>query len=330
MSRAWIAPIVCLAVVLPCVGGGERVSAQTRPNPEGGLDLSAVAWSLTGDVLATGDERGNVQLLAGDDGRRLATFRAHEGRIRELAFMPDGALVTAGTDGRTREWDREGHSLADREGRRGAVAFAADGTQVAFADRSSATEFTPRILVQRLDAEGASYALEGKGIEATALAFSPDGRLLAASSALDTAQPRVWIWDLAARRLVRELVPPTDVNVVAFAPHSEHLATGGNADLIVWDVATGGRLRTLARGEPAERVYALAFSPDGHLLYAGGRFSGLQAYDLERGRVRSLQPAGTSVLVLALSRDGERIASLHGRWGLAIRVFETETGRVRW
>src|SRR5262249_5908562 len=92
-----------------------------------------------------------------------------------------------------------------------------------------------------------------------AVAFSPDGRLLA-SCGYDRL---IKLWDAASGKLLHELKDHSDaVYGVAFSPDGQLLASAAADRAVkVWDVATGARLYTL--GEATDWLYAVAWSPDG-------------------------------------------------------------------
>jgi COMPASS component SWD3 len=95
------------------------------------------------------------------------------------------------------------------------------------------------------------------------VAFSPDGKLLAACS----GEGIVKVWDLPNLRELAEFRAHTgDSYALAFSPDSRRLATAsyGEEALKLWDVATWKELITLER--PDQGVQQIAFSDDGRQL----------------------------------------------------------------
>jgi hypothetical protein len=100
-----------------------------------------------------------------------------------------------------------------------------------------------------------------------AVAFSPDGRILAAGD--DSGH--VYLWNAATAVLRATLLEPglAKIEAAAFNPDGTILATGDSAGLTyLWDTSTGKRLGALP--DPRSRgVNTLAWSPDGKTLAAG-------------------------------------------------------------
>ncbi len=161
-----------------------------------------------------------------------------------------------------------------------------------------------------LETEGAEDPLKMPIASTTALAFSSDGRILAAASRLTD---RILLWDVAARRERPRLRGHSSpVLSLAFAPDGRSLASGGGIGdqaIIVWDLATGGqRLRLVTPGF----VTALAYSPDGSLLASANGFPGgpLHIWDPAAGRlVRSIGSRSTSRNPMAFAPGGRLLAT---------------------
>ena len=111
------------------------------------------------------------------------------------------------------------------------------------------------------------------------------------------------------------------IRSVVFTPDgSQAISAGDDKTIRIWNLATGETARTL-RGEisdgAAGKVYALAVSPDGRWLAAGGRFAEVRSgnhpirlFDLTTGEIVALLDGHQGVVFsLAFSPDGALLAS---------------------
>ncbi len=113
----------------------------------------------------------------------------------------------------------------------------------------------------------------GKHLGVYALAFSPDGKILASAG----SDGRISLWDFALGKELHEMRTEQRAEYIyglCFSPDGKLLACSG-AMAHLWDVATGQRIhRFIPSGKSGEFItgtHAVAFSPDGKLLAAWSR-----------------------------------------------------------
>jgi WD40 repeat protein len=73
------------------------------------------AWSRDGHYLAAACELEKVTVWELSSGKEIATFRPHNGTVSQLAFTPQGQLVSSGSDGWVRFGDLSGHVSRSHE-----------------------------------------------------------------------------------------------------------------------------------------------------------------------------------------------------------------------
>ncbi len=169
----------------------------------------------------------------------------------------------------------------------------------------------------------------------TALAFSPDGRLLASGHENGSLR----IWDVQARQKLLSLADAhTSVSALAFSADGKTLASAGEEKQIhLWDVATGEPRRTLAGHK--DRIPALAFHPSQPRLFSSGWDTTVRVWDPTTGEpIILLNNHATQVHTIGLSPDGNLLASADSAdsvhlWDLArhrdVKVWAGNGAEVR-
>ena len=133
--------------------------------------------------------------------------------------------------------------------------------------------------------------------------------------------------------VVPEAYPATvPITALAFSPDGKQIAASGYHEVTLWKTADGALDRRL--GGLAERVYDVAYSPDGKWLATAsgdpGQFGSVKLWLAEPGGggkpVRDLLETTDSVFAVAFSPDGKQVAAAGA--DRAIRVWEVDSGKL--
>jgi WD40 repeat protein len=156
-----------------------------------------------------------------------------------------------------------------------------------------------------------------------AVAFSPDGKYLAAVTGEPKQPGTATLWDLANRRQVWKLSQPGGIPAVAFSPDGKSLAIAlyANAALLL-DPTTAKVKATLTH--PRE-VRAVAFSPDGRRLATACWDKLLRVWDLATNTVKvTCTGHRDRIFSVEFSPDGKYLLSAGGNDGS--KVWDAATG----
>ncbi len=285
---------------------------------------------------------------------RLGTKRFRvAGRVQGLVFTPDGGtLASFGTPGggpltpRVALSDlhlwrmptgREVGRLPRQPSTFEAVAFSADGKSMAVVYSGGTPievhDFNPAAPGAPSEPTLGKLRFRVKNGRANFLAFLADGNLLSA------AEGRVVIWN-ADGVDVRHFgtIPETATSYrYALSADGKKLAmTGGEADVVVWDVAAGAP-QTKLSGHV--EVSALAFAPDGKTLAVGDHTHSVRLWNLATVSVtarlvleRSPGQAsgeGDAIRSLAFTPDGKTLATLGNNGDGTIHLWDVASARER-
>ena len=240
-----------------------ETSSSFHPLVKWGPDGHTLAFNSYKDVWMKRWAYGD--LLIGSKGQGLTRLEGHTDYVTSLTWSPDGALLASGSrDSAVRVWDARtqrcvsilrGHSELVL-----AVAFSPDGSLLA----SAGSDRNVRLWDLAAEAPAASLVDPKKNCYTTGLAWSPDGRLLAAARWPENV---VRVWDVAGRKLLSSLpckLPLGEPVGLGFSPDGQLLAAPCGEAVRVWEVESLDVAASL-KGHYAQVRWA-AFSPDGRWL----------------------------------------------------------------
>ncbi len=311
--------------VFDCATGAVR-------GPDRHVGFTAAAFSRRGDQIAVGTGGQAVVRFTTDTGDRLSKWQGTE-RVRAFAFDRDDTCVATASSREARVLDlTTGESIAAISVGADEIALSADGSRLAAANADGGWLWD-------LGA-GRAMTLRDDGVRKLALAFHPDGSLLACLS----WNGIVRVWDtrsgemLVATQANPDALPGQRAgNGVQFtADGAELFVSGGDHrtfDLAAQDgfgpSSTGGDggqawIEYWRRcGGQGERGAAVArrwvlWKPDAEALVC---------IDARTGKPMASPvtfPGGPTATAVAVSPDGRLVAS--GHVGGVIRLWNSETG----
>jgi WD40 repeat protein len=290
--------------------------------------VNSLAFDPDGTLLAAGDSGDTVRLYDVRARKEVRRFRRLTYRTGPVLFSPDGKLLLSGSHkGGTREhpnpkiittaWEvatgKVAFEVGAPEGAR-CLAFSPDGKRLAGgwgADSLCVWEARTGKVV---------FTAEPTGSGPCGVAFSPDGKTLAAAS------DGLRVWDTTTWRDRLSAEGHTGIiSCAAFAPDGKTIVSSGRDAVHLWDAATG-KPRRRCRGH-THGVLWTAFAPGGGLVASGGFDGSARLWDAATGKEVAclVGQRYDPVYCLAFAPDGRSLATTS--YSLMVRLWDVATRR---
>ena len=314
---SWRAALI-VAMAMLATGGAQ---AQDALRGHGG-PVRALAVSPDGKLAISGSFDSSAILWSLERDEAVAVLRLHDSAVNAALALGGGSFATAGQDGRIAIWAADqaaplrvwGPGGDGHDAPVAALARSADGRLLA----SAGWDRTVRVWAH--DETRPRAILDGHDDNVTGVAFSDDGRALA-SVGQDGAL-RIWPLSAAGAGTPAVLRFPTPLTSVA-ALRGGALAIGTGDGRVILVGADGARDAEI-EAQPTP-VIALAISPDGSSIAAGGLRGAVVLVDRARARIdRRIDGPGLPVWSVAFTPDGREV--LTGGADRLVRRWNAATG----
>jgi WD40 repeat protein len=287
--------------VLAVAGSGgawilNPTTLQTVPLTANAGSVGTIAWSPTGNVLATGNFGGVAYLWNGSTGQQIGRPFPDTTEITKIAFSPDEKFFATAAGKHVLVWHVRGGSKPGEL--RGHGDWVND---VAFRDShvivTASNDGTARIWNRA--SRSTLLTLRGNGSSVVSATFDRSGRSVLTGAADGTAR----LWDVNAGR---ELWGDQGlVNDAAYSPNGKWIATAGQRSSVkLWNARKGTVRRTHRTGAA---VNSVSFDRSGKLLVIGAD-DGAEVLDGRTLRRRWRAPNRIPISDAELSPGGRYVA----------------------
>ena len=296
------------------------------------LDVTDIVFSPDRKTIASASWDCTLRLWDTDTGKTRKIFGKHTNSVNTVAFSPDGKTIASASRGLIYLWNTKGSLLRLWYARTGehveyavdhidyvrTVVFSPDGKFLASGGYDS------RLRLWEANTGNHIATLRGGG---DAVAFSPDGELLANEYGGDGIIGTIGLWDAHTGELRHVLSKHhSPLTCMAFSPDGKTLVSASrDSEIVLWDIPTL-RHRLSITTQHTEAVSSVAFSPDGETLASGSFDQTLRFWDPQTGEHKATLQYPDAITSVVFSPDGRILAVGWGEWSNnRIQLLDSKT-----
>ncbi len=264
--------------------------------------VTALAFSPDGKTLVTGSEDKTILIWNTSTWESSKPLTGHTNAINSISFLPSGSRFYSGGDYTIRSWNLKGEEL---DSHRGPSTFVWSVAVKPDSSQWIAGSFEKNIKLFDYKT-GKTSNLPAHSKSVLAVAYSPDGKLMASGSLDET----ILIWNTDNYKVIDTLKGHGgNIFCVTFSNNGKYLASASKDNTVrLWEVSSGKLLRTF-RGH-TDAVFSAAFSKDDNYLASGSVDSNVIIWEICNGeQLATLSGHTQPVNEVAFHPSGELLAS---------------------
>ena len=253
--------------------------------------VSSIDFSPDGETLVSGSQDGTIVIWDVKTRQSIGPpLKGYTDFVIDIAFSPNGKFFLSGSEsGHALLWDiTTGQSIevsfSEPTGDHGyrIFDFSPDGQYVAFLQCQTVDRegwcIQSQVILWNIESRGfIDHPLQGFIYEGHSLAFSPDGKTIAAGSCRSLISQRlcargnIILWDIEILHPIGQLFPKKGISnshSVTFSPDGKTLASANfEGSISLWDVETQQKIKQIVP-KAADSLSSIAFSSDGKTIAA--------------------------------------------------------------
>jgi WD40 repeat protein/tRNA A-37 threonylcarbamoyl transferase component Bud32 len=235
----------------------------------------------------------------------MLTLDSQSGDVSALAVEPNGKVMISGGEA-LQFWDMTSGKLimrlAEHQQPISALATSRDGKRFV----SGSTDQT--IKVWDVNQGKVLQSLSGHQSRVSSVQLTADGKEL-----FSAGDRQILQWNVQSGELLQTFAElPAEIHQLALSADGKYLAAAcADGRLWIWSTQSGEQVQVIEAQKPDQPLTVVAFMPEQKRVIAGG-VNQLKIWDVESGKqVATFPLESKDVVAIALSQDGQHVASSH-------------------